>query len=407
MARATVSGTCAAGFEGVRRAFERNFTAHGEIGAAVAVRVDGEPVVDLWGGTADAAGSRPWEHDTLVNVYSTSKGLTALCAHLLVDRGALDLDAPVARYWPAFAQAGKRDVPVRWLLCHRAGLIAPREPLPLPLAYDWDAVCAALAGTAPWWPPGTAQGYHAVTFGYLVGEVVRRITGVSLGTFLRTEVAEPLGARVFIGTPAAQHPHCADMVGRLDEARLAERFPGAPRPPIPSIDAHPLAPVMLALTYIPTGDVNSAVYRSAEIPAGNGHASAHGLATVYGALASGRIVSPGTLAAMRRSQSRPNEPDLAIRAVAPGGPAVRWGLGYLLNHRGQAGPNPQAFGHGGAGGSFAFADPEHRLSYAYTMNRYGGGTAGDDPRNAGLVAAVYAALAGRGGAVGRAGGGRP
>ncbi|MFG2139711.1 serine hydrolase domain-containing protein [Streptomyces sp. NPDC048650] len=387
------SGHCAVGFEGVREVFERNFRAPGEVGAAVAVTVDGVPVVDLWGGHADAARTRSWERDTLVNVYSTSKGMTALCAHLLVDRGQLELDAPVARYWPEFAQAGKQDIPVRWLLSHRAGVIAPREPLAARYAYDWDRVCAALAAAPPWWEPGTAQGYHAVTFGYLVGEVVRRISGQSLGAFLRSEIAEPLGARVFIGTPAEEHARCAEMVGQLDEARIAARFPGLPRPPFRALTDHPLAAVMLALTYIPTGDVNSAAYRSAEIPAGNAHASAHGLATVYGALAGGGLVGSGTLEAMRTAQSLPHEPDLAIDALAPPGTERQWGLGFMLNHQGQAGPNRRAFGHGGAGGSYAFADPENRLSYAYVMNRYGSGATGDaDPRNMGLISAVYEAV---------------
>lgn len=392
MEPATVNGHCAPGFAGVREAFARNFSTHGDIGAAVTVTVDGEAVVDLWGGHADEAGTRDWEHDTLVNVYSTSKGMTALCAHLLVDRGELDLDAPVARYWPEFAQAGKRELPVRWLLSHRAGLIAPRERLSVADAYDWERVCAALAAAEPWWEPGTAQGYHAVTFGYLVGEVVRRITGQSLGTFLRREITEPLGARVFIGTPAEEHARCADMVGQLDEARLDRQFPGLPKPPFTALGDHPQAVVALALMYVPTGDVNSAAYRSAEIPAGNAHASAHGLATVYGALAGGALVKPATLEEMRRSQSLPGERDLTIGALAPQGYEHRWGLGYMLNQQGQAGPNPRAFGHGGAGGSYAFADPENRLSYAYTMNKYGGGTTGHDPRNTGLVRAVYQAL---------------
>ncbi|TSB22709.1 beta-lactamase family protein, partial [Streptomyces benahoarensis] len=392
MVRPPLGGACAPGFEGVRTAFERNFTAHGDLGAAVAVLLDGVPVVDLWGGYADAARTRRWERDTLVNVYSTSKGMTALCAHLLVDRGALDLDAPVARYWPDFARGGKGELPVRWLLSHRAGLIAPRAPLPLPAAYDHARVCAALAATEPWWEPGTAQGYHAVTFGYLVGEVIRRITGRTTGAFLRTEIAGPLGARVFLGTPAAEHPRCADMVGQLDARLLAERYPGVPRPPLTSLDGHPLAAAALSLLSVPTGDVNSATYRTAEIPAGNVHASAHGLATVYAALGGTTLVGADTLAAMRRPQGRPGEPDLAMGPLAPPGTDVRWGLGYLLNTQGRAGPNPRAFGHGGAGGSYAFTDPENGLAYAYVMNRYGGGTTGDDPRHAGLVAAVYAAL---------------
>lgn len=146
-----------------------------------------------------------------MNVYSTTKGMTALCAHLLVDRGELDLDAPVARYWPEFAQEGKADIPVRWLLSHRSGVIAPREPMTSDDLYDWEKVCGALAAAPPWWKPGSAQGYHALSFGYLVGEVVRRITGVSLGTFLRSEVTGPLGADVFVGTPESEHGRCANM----------------------------------------------------------------------------------------------------------------------------------------------------------------------------------------------------
>ncbi|MFF2811217.1 serine hydrolase domain-containing protein [Streptomyces sp. NPDC058000] len=395
MEAATVNGRCAPGFEGVRGAFERNFREHREIGAAVAVTLDGEPVVDLWGGRADAAGSRAWERDTLVNVYSTTKGMTALCAHLLVDRGELDLDAPVAHYWPEFAQAGKEAIPVRWLLSHRAGLPAPREPLAEGRAYDWKYVCDALAATAPWWEPGAAQGYHAITFGYLVGEVVRRITGQSPGAFLRSEITGPLDAAVFIGTPVEEHPRCADMVGQLSPGQLGERFRDLPKPPVRGIADHPRAGVTLALTYIPTGDVNSAAYRTAEIPSGNAHASARGLAAVYAALAGGRLVGPATLEAMRRSQSRPDEPDLTLGALAPEGSAAayRWGLGYMLNDRGQAGPNRRAFGHGGAGGSYAFADPENGVAYAYVMNRFGGGTSGEDPRSRALVAAVYTALA--------------
>ncbi|WP_241777885.1 serine hydrolase domain-containing protein, partial [Streptomyces sp. CT34] len=332
MKAATVRGHCAAGFEGVRTAFERNFREHGEIGAAVAVTLEGEAVVDLWGGHTGADRSRAWERDTLVNVYSTSKGMTALCAHLLADRGELDLDAPVVRYWPEFGQAGKEDIPVRWLLSHRAGLIAPREPLSPGRAYDWEYVCGALAATPPWWEPGTAQGYHAVTFGYLVGEVVRRISGQSLGTFLRSEITGPLGARVFIGTPAEEHAHCADMVGQLDAELLTEQFPDLPKLPLGGLDDHPLAALALALLSIPTGEINSAAYRAAEIPSGNGHAAAHGLAAVYGALAGGGLVSPAALEEMRRPQSRPGEPDLTLGALVPEGtPGICWGLGYMVN----------------------------------------------------------------------------
>src|SRR5437667_5596292 len=176
-----IHGRCDPRFLAVRDAFAANFAAGREVGASFAATVEGEPVVDLWGGHADAATTRPWERDTIVNVFSTTKAMTALCAHLLVDRGLLDLDAPVARYWPEFAQAGKDTIPLRWLLSHRAGLPAIRRDLPPQSLYDWHAVTAALVETAPWWEPGTQHGYHAMTFGHLVGEVIRRVTGKSVG----------------------------------------------------------------------------------------------------------------------------------------------------------------------------------------------------------------------------------
>lgn len=389
----TVHGTCADGFEGVQAEFEKNFTERGDVGAAVSVSVDGEFAVDLWAGDADDGGSRPWRRDTLVNVYSTGKGLTALCAHLLADRGELDLDAPVARYWPQFAQAGKGDIPVRWLLSHRAGLLGPRERLADGEVYDWDRVCAALAAAEPWWEPGAEQGYHAVTFGFLVGEVVRRITGVSLGTFLREEITEPLGADLFIGTPEAEQGRCADILGTGVGSGLG--VSGLPKHRLRSLDEHPLAAFAVAMTYMPLGDVNGAEFRSAELPAVNGQASARGLATVYRALANGELVGRGTLEAMREQHSRDGESDRVLSAMVADRMPFAWGAGYMLNTFGNFGPNPGTFGHGGAGGSLAFADPENRVSYAYTMNKFGGSTTGGDVRNLRLVEAVYAALEAR------------
>ncbi|WP_414930934.1 serine hydrolase domain-containing protein [Streptomyces sp. Je 1-369] len=408
-----IHGTCAPGFDGVRAEFERSFAERDELGAAVAATVDGELVVDLWGGDADRSGTRPWERDTLVNVYSTTKGMTALCAHLLVDRGELDLDAPVARYWPEFAEAGKADIPVRWLLSHRAGLIAPGEPMAPGAVYDWEKVTEALAATRPWWRPGTAQGYHAVTFGFLVGEVVRRITGVSLGTFLRTEVTGPLGADVHVGTPESEHGRCADMAPPVSRetppsassssSSSSSRtiFGDAPKPPVAGLSDHPMAPATLALQYLPLGDVNAAPYRRAEIPAANGHATARGIAAVYAELACGRLLSPGALERLRTSQSDGDEPDLVLRVGTPLAETWPWGLGYMLNQYGQAGPSPRAFGHGGAGGSYAFADPENGVSYAYTMNRMGAGTSGEDLRSVHLVGALYEGLRERGTVQGR------
>jgi CubicO group peptidase (beta-lactamase class C family) len=216
--KAAIHGVCDSRVQGLRDAFAENFAQGGEVGATVAATVDGKLVVDLWAGHADAARTRPWTRDTIVNIASLTKGLTAVCAHRLVDRGLLDLEAPVARYWPEFAPAGKAAIPVHFLLSHRAGLPAIDAPLPTEALYDWDRMTGALAAQKPWWEPGTRHGSHAFTFGWLVGEVVRRITGKSLGTNWR-EVAEPLGLDCHIGL-AAEH-----------DARVAEFIPIPPPPP--------------------------------------------------------------------------------------------------------------------------------------------------------------------------------
>src|SRR5690349_15408393 len=214
-----IHGQCEARFERARKVFAENFDQREELGAAVAVTIDGKPVLDLWGGYADKARSRPWNRDTIVNVWSTTKGLTAICAHRLAGQGRLDFDAPVAKYWPEFAQAGKGGVPVKYLLNHRAGLAAIRAPLPDEALFNWETVTKELARQEPWWEPGTKHGYHAITFGWLVGEVVRRITGKSLGTYFRDEIAKPLGLEAYIGFDAS-----------LD-ARVAEIIPAPPPKP--------------------------------------------------------------------------------------------------------------------------------------------------------------------------------
>jgi len=206
-----VDGVCDSKFEAVRREFEANF-GRGEVGASVHVIVDGKPVVDLWGGTANPATGKAWDADTVVLVWSSTKGATAICAHILADRGRLDLDAPVAQYWPEFAQNGKEKITVRMLLNHQAGLCAISEPLPPGAFYDWDSMTSALARQKPWWEPGTRNGYHAYTFGWLVGEVVRRVSGKSLGTFFKEEVAEPLGIDFWIGLPEAIEPRVAPVI---------------------------------------------------------------------------------------------------------------------------------------------------------------------------------------------------
>jgi CubicO group peptidase (beta-lactamase class C family) len=385
-----VHGDCHPRFERVRDAFEQAFAAGEEIGAAVAVTVEGEPVLDLWGGAADPEGTRPWRPDTIVNVYSTTKGMTALCAHRLVEEGRLRLDEPVATYWPEFAAAGKERLPVRWLLSHRAGLAAVRPLLPGETLYDWDAMTAALAAETPWWTPGDGHGYHAVTFGWLVGEVVRRITGESLGTYFRRTFAEPLGMDFHIGLPDAEHARAGDMSS-------------IPLPD-PDADGVALANVILsdpeglaARAFLNPPSMadgpNGAAWRRAEIPGANGHGDARGLARIYGALANGgsidgvHVLGPESIARCHADQA--HGPDRVL------GVSTRFGLGFMLSQpaeRGGAfGPSPRAFGHPGAGGSLGFADPDRHVGFGYVMNRMGPEIL-LDPRTIRLIDAVYASL---------------
>lgn len=385
----SVDGICVEDFAGVRAAFERNFTERGDIGAAVAVWVDGDLVVNLWGGSADAAGVRPWRADTLASIYSGSKGLTSTCIHLLADRGELDLDAPVARYWPEFGQAGKENITVAMVLAHRSGVIGPRHRLRPEQTLDWDGVCTRIAGSPPWWEPGTAQGYHMVTFGFILGELVRRITGRTLGRYLRTEIAEPLGIDVHVGLPAAEHHRCAEMINK-PHIRDVLAGGGAPGQPA-RLDEHPMAGLAVAMGFLPDDELGSTdidSWRAAEFPGTNSHVSAHGLATFYNALAQEKLLSRELMERVRVSQGG-FDTDVVLGArVADHG----WGLGYMLNQRGVAGPNPAIFGHGGSGGSFAFVDLEHRIGYSYVMNHFDATKCNADPRTLALSDEVYSAL---------------
>ncbi|MCV7173282.1 beta-lactamase family protein [Mycobacterium manitobense] len=384
-----VHGRCDPLFAKVRDAFEANFTERDDVGAAVAVWVEGDLVVDLWGGHADAAAQGLWRRDTLASVFSGSKGLTSTCIHLLADRGELDLYAPVAAYWPEFAQAGKQDITVAMVLSHRSGVIGPRSPLHWSDTTDWDAVCVRLAAAEPWWSPGTAQGYHMVSFGFILGELVRRVTGRTLGQYLRTEIAEPLGIDVHIGLPAAEHHRCADMIGK-PHIRDVLAAGDAPAMPV-SLAEHPKAGLSVAMGHIPDDELGSHAltrWRRGEFPATNAHVSAIGMATFYNALAQGKLLSPEHLDLVRICQGG-NDTDLVLGSrVADHG----WGLGYMLNQRRVAGPNPRSFGHGGSGGSFAFADLENRIGYAYVMNRFDATKCNADPRSLALSDEVYAAL---------------
>jgi len=370
MPEVEIHGRCDARFARVREAFAENFRARDEVGAALALALEGELVVDVWAGHVDLARTRPWQRDTLVNVYSTTKGVTALAAHRLVDEGKLDLDAPVAKYWPEFAQAGKGALPVRWLLSHRAALPAVRKLLPNEALYDWEAMTSALAAEAPWWEPGAAHGYHAVTFGWLVGEVVRRIAGKSLGTYVRDAFAKPLELDFHIGLAEREHGRVADILELADpEGVTARAF---------------LNPPSMAL------GPNVPAWRSAEIPGANGHGTARALATLYGraALGDGSVISRDAIERCRGEQSRGD--DLVL------GVSTRFGLGFMLrqeSHEGGRCLGAGAFGHPGAGGSLAFADPERRLGFGYVMNRMGPRILLDDR----AIAAVEAANACLGG----------
>jgi CubicO group peptidase (beta-lactamase class C family) len=376
---ANVEGGCEARFAPVREAFEKSFDAGEEVGASFAAFLDGEPVVDLWGGFADAARTRPWQRDTIVNVFSTTKAMAATVLHVLVDRGQVDLDAPVARYWPEFAQAGKASLPVRHLLAHRAGLAALREPLPTEALWDWARMTRALEAEAPWWEPGTRSGYHAMTYGFLVGEVARLASGRTLGTFFREEIAEPLGADFWIGLPASEDARVAEMVPP-SEAELAAAGPAAQ----PAADSL-LAKVMGNPPITPEA-ANLAPWRRAEIPAANGHGNARSVACVMSALARGGapLLTAEALARATREECRGE--DLVL------GVDLRWGLGFMLSSESlPLSPTGRAFGHGGWGGSLGIADPDTGLSWAYVMNKMSAGTLGDK-RAFRLAEALYAAL---------------
>ena len=381
-----IHGTCDSRFNGVKDTFARNFDDHDEVGASVAVMIDGEPVVDLWAGHADAARTRPWERDTIANVYSSTKGMVATCIARLIGEGRLDVDEPVASYWPEFAQAGKQDISVRLLLSHQAGLPAVANVLPVGAIFNWDVVTDALAKQEPWWEPGTKHGYHALTFGHLAGELIRRVTGKSVGSYFRDEIAEPLGIDFHIGLPEENEPRVADIVpAPLSDTAGDNALAAALRDPTSmTFKAFLLSPDMMMPNL-----VNTRQWRAAEIPAANGHGNARALAGVYGALARG-----GELNGVRVATSEAIE--RAIRAEASGDDAVllvmpmRVGLGFQLSIEDwQLGPNPRSYGHGGMGGSIGFADPDAQIGFGYVMNKMIFSEDRVDPRWPRLVEALY------------------
>jgi CubicO group peptidase (beta-lactamase class C family) len=375
-----IHGECDDRFGAVREAFRANFVEGRDVGASVAVTLDGELVVDLWGGHADEARTRPWERDTIANVYSTTKTMTNLCALMLADRGQLDFHAPVAKYWPEFAQNGKAAVEVRHLMSHSSGLSGWDAPLTVEDLYDWEKVTSLLAAQAPWWEPGTASGYHSLTQGYLVGEVVRRITGRSLGTFFREEVAEPLGADFHIGLDDRHFRRVADLIPPEQTADVLAMAGD-------SIPARTFSnPPMNAL------DSRTAAWRHAEIPAAGGHGNARSVASIHAAIACGgavggtRLLSPAGCDVIFEEQIRGTDLALGIPA--------RFGMGFGLNSpEAPLGPNPRTCYWGGWGGSLVLIDCDAHLTVSYVMNKMNSTTVGDI-RSASLVMAAYQSLAG-------------
>jgi CubicO group peptidase (beta-lactamase class C family) len=395
----SVDGTCEPRFAQVREEFERNFAERGEVGATVCVTVDGETVVDLWGGTTDPATGAEWERDTITHVWSSTKGATALCAHILASRGQLDVNAPVTAYWPEFGKNGKDGILVRHLLNHQAGLPAVRTPLPPGCFYDWNLMVEALADEEPFWQPGTRNGYHALTFGFLVGEVVRRVSRRSLGTFFRDEVAGPLGLDFWLGLPE-EH-----------EARVARTIPAdLPQPgdPVPSFYVMALTePTSIPALVVGNnggymlepGASDSRAAHAAEMGAVGAITNGRGLAGMYRPLARGGsadgvdLVDSAQIAVMGAVSSATSVDAVVLVPT-------RWALGFNKSMDNRYLPeadregvlmSEEAFGHAGLGGSLGFADPRARLSFGYAMTKQGSGL-GVNARGQSLIDATYQAL---------------
>lgn len=372
------TGTCDPLFTQVKEEFERNFCERDEVGAAVCVLVDGLTVVDLAGGWADPEARTPFELDTLVDYYSVGKAFLALCVLQLVDAGLIGLDDPIANVWPEFAAGGKEHATLRHALCHRAGVPAIRQPLTNEDLWRWDHMTAALAATEPWWEPGTRHAYHTNTYGHLVGEVIRRVSGDSVRQRLAA-VAGPLGADVHVGVPRGEERRCATIMFLHpweDEG-----------PDFSAFEGDQLMEMMSYLNpwgYSSMGVVNTPEWRAAEVPSTNGHGTARGVARLYdGLLKPGLLLSSELLSEAASPQSQGFCPILHEE--------VTFGLGFKpTSQRRPFGPNPHSFGHFGTGGAVGFADPEARVAFGYVMNhvipRW------QSTRNRALIDAVYSAL---------------
>ncbi|MBV7700872.1 serine hydrolase domain-containing protein [Streptomyces sp. TRM70350] len=383
-----VNGTVAEGFEPVREAFLRNFEVLGERGAAVTVYRDGHRVVDLWGGTKDVDGTAPWEHGTAQIVRSATKGVAAAVLLLLRQRGELDLDAPVGELWPEYKAAGKERTLVGHLLAHRAGVPVLDRPLTVAEAADPDLGAAAVAAQAPVWEPGSAHGYHAQTYSWLVGEVVRRVSGRSVGQWIADEIAGPVGAELWLGLPENETARVG-RVGKVEAPDAANGLRTRPKRAVADAYADPDSLTRRAFAAIsPTPDENDPVYRAAALPASNGIATADGLARFYASLIGEvddgvRLFTPETVELARAEQSAGPDRVLVV--------GTRFGLGYMLH--GSASPllSSTSFGHPGRGGALGFADPESGIAFGYVTNGFHKSVTAD-PRAQALVRALRGAL---------------
>jgi len=375
-------GKCDDRFDAVRAALARNLDSGEELGASLVLDIDGEIVVDLWGGFRDEARTVPWSEQTITNVWSSTKTVTSLAALMLVDRGALDVDAPVARYWPEFAAQGKQDVLVRHVMSHASGVSGLEQPAVVEDLYDWPRATSRMAAQAPWWPPGTASGYHALNYGHLVGEVVRRISGKTLKQFVAEEIAGPLGADFQIGAAESDWDRIADVV---------------PPPPLPfdlaALD--PDSPVVKTLTGPPVAAevANTPGWRRADLGAVNGHGNARSVARVLSVVARGgevdgvRLLGQDTIDLIFREQQ--NGIDLVL------GVPLRFGIGYGLPQRDILPwiPDERICYWGGWGGSMIVMDVARRTTISYMMNKMGPGIIGSD-RSTEYGHAIYDALPG-------------
>jgi CubicO group peptidase (beta-lactamase class C family) len=401
-APSTTQGVCKKGYERVAETFAQNFAERGEVGASVCLKVNGETVVDLWGGMADPKAGTSWQKDTVSTVFSCTKGATALCAHMLASRGKLDLDAPVTELWPEFGQHGKQHVTTRMMLDHSSAVPALREKVRNDGPYTWDYMTERLAAEEPFWEPGTRNGYHGFTFGWTVGEMVRRASSKSLGTFFRDEVAKPLGLDFWIGTPEEVEPRIAPIIPfplRMEDARTPFLIDMKNRSSIP------------ALFYMNNGawragGANSREGHAAEIGAANGITNARGIAGMYAPLSTNGSMSGGEKLVDAKTLARMGEVSMATHDDATLRIPTRFALGFMKsmdNRKRSIAPtiwgedsdsvilSSAAFGHVGAGGSLGFADPAAGFSFGYTMNQMGPGLL-MNARGQKLVDAAYLSM---------------